>query len=118
MSTNGSLRKNWPLLVIFIAALASSVVAGWYTTTETGAEIMLGPDSWGIPFWLTPLGYVLLVAWFTGGGLNKPIFAIASLAVGAASIALLFIPLPATFQWHYIWGVAALIAYFGHRHVK
>ncbi len=117
MNTTESLRKYWPLLVIFLSALASSVVAGWYTTTELGSAVMLGPDSWGIPFWLTPLGYVGLVAWFTSGGLNKPIIAIASVFVGLASISLLFVPLPPEFQWHYIWGIAAIIAWLGHEHI-
>lgn len=101
------LKRNMPILVIFLAALVLTGVAGYQHNTD-----LLTKDLWGIPFWLTPLGYLGLAALFGGlSGLNNWTAATVTMMVFALAGVLLFAPLPGL-QWHFVIGAAALVYVF------
>lgn len=106
------IRRYLPLILIVFFAVVVTGLAMYSHGSDT--INLTGKDTWGIPYWLTPLGYLGLALLFKGGfdHMNQPLYAVLAFFVyGLAAIAL-FITVPMGFQWHFIIGASALAYVF------
>ena len=102
------LRMYWPIALILLCAVVVTGIAAWQTAVNPHLN---AKDFWGIPLWLTPLGYLGLT-WLIAGikKLNRPMTAFGAVLVYGLSTFLLFIPaMPEGLQWHYPIGAACLL---------
>jgi hypothetical protein len=105
------IKKYLPVIIILVAAL---VVTGLAVYANGDQATVSGQDTWGFPYWLTPLGYLFLAIIFKGGvkNLNQPVYTLVGVIVYALSAVLLFVPLPPDMKWHYVVGTATLAYIF------
>lgn len=102
------IRKYASVLLIGLFAL---IVTGLAIYVQGSQTILTNGDIWGIPFWLTPLGYLGLALLLKDGpeNMNKPIYTLIAFFVYALAGVALFVPLPPQLQWHFIVGLPTFI---------
>ena len=104
-------KYRFVLLITLFAVLVTGLAL--YNVSIESPNMTVA-DTWGIPLWLTPLGYLGLALLFKGGveKINQPIYALIAFFVYALAGAALFMPLPPQVQWHYIIGLSAIVYVF------
>lgn len=122
-----SLTQYLPLGILLLFALVTTGLAAWkyapkVPNTPNAPVTVDGDedseanieDSWGLPLWLTPLAYLLLLWFFAGTDkLNVLPVAVGGAMVYTLEAFLLFLPaLPKGLRWHYPVGAAALLFFF------
>jgi hypothetical protein len=106
------IKKYLSVLLIVLFAVIVTGLAIYAKGSESSN--LLAKDSWGIPLWLTPVGYLGLALLIKGGPneMNKPVYALIAFFVYALAAVALFVPLPPQFQWHFIIGLPTIIYIF------
>ncbi len=99
------IKKYWPTILIILFAVVVTGIAAYTQGSES--HFILGSDEQQIPYWLTPIGYLLIAIIAKKGvkELNNPLYVLVALVVYTISSLALFFPLPHNLPWHFIVGV-------------